>query len=1203
MTRLPTWSAGACSIAIVGSFASAQSVLVASGWSFETNQANAQLSCVRAAGDVDGDGFGDVLAAAPLFDTAQVDAGSVWLFRGSNTGLASTPTTSSAGPDQANASFGAQIAAAGDVDGDGYDDVLVSAPGYSNPELGEGAVFLYRGAPSGLSSSAAWTFEGNSAGASVNSVAGAGDLNHDGYADVLIGVVDPAGAGRIHIFYGRASGPTAAPNWTLDGSTLGVQPGGQFGSAVSSAGDVDADGFDDFLVAAAQVPGGGRAWLFRGAATLPSTTPTWSYTTGEAGADLASFGGLGAAGDVNGDGYADVVVAASGVGFDDHGAVYVFLGSQAGLAPTPSNVLNGAQSFARFGQGASAAGDVNGDGFADLWIGARFASGSGGTTGRTFLHLGSGGGISTAATHEFDGALYGAGAVQSEFGASVAPAGDVDGDGFADTLVAAPRFDSGEVDEGRAGLFTGRARGLITTPNWLFARDLSENLGHAASTAGDVNGDGFDDIIAGAPGGNYYASTFAGKAYVFLGGPGLPATTPNWTLGENQLADRFGTSVANAGDVNGDGFGDVIVGAPAHDRGQVDEGAVFLYLGGPLGLSTTPALVLEADQAGAFFGQSVANAGDVNGDGLTDVIVGAPFFDGVVVDEGRVFVFLGDVTNPLSTLAWTQVGNASTRYLGMSVSGAGDVNGDGKSDVIVTNWAKTGTSSVFVFHGPLIGTSVAADWTQVGPSYPAVTCSTAGDVNGDGFSDVVGAYPPKVWLGSSTGLSTSAVWTLPSPQGGLDRGIVGSAGDLNGDGYSDVAVGDPYYDSIAGLGRAWVFLGSAAGPSTTAHWSVVGYPSGFSYDVLFGSAIGSAGDVNGDGIGDLIVGAESQYFGDPALSRVFLYLGNVGGGPAYAPKARRSDDAGTLEPLSRSGSPDAFRLRAKAAARQANSSTIRGRAKAFLEYEVKPLGSPFDGTGLQRGPSIDTGAPNSSTVFDVLADGLQPGTAYRWRARVASDDPVFAHSRWLHASVRCRTEAMVRTSHDCNTNAQADEDDIASLASADQNIDGIPDECQTSSASFCSGDGSATACPCGNVGASGNGCGNSVNSAGAHLSATGFASVSVDTLVLQGSGMTPTSSVLYFQGTAIVNSASGSVFGDGLRCAGGFVIRLGIGTNQGGASSYPGVAGDPPISVKGQIPIAGGVTRHYQAWFRDAANFCSTSVFNLTNGVTVTWAP
>jgi hypothetical protein len=198
---------------------------------------------------------------------------------------------------------------------------------------------------------------------------------------------------------------------------------------------------------------------------------------------------------------------------------------------------------------------------------------------------------------------------------------------------------------------------------------------------------------------------------------------------------------------------------------------------------------------------------------------------------------------------------------------------------------------------------------------------------------------------------------------------------------------------------------------------------------------------------------------------------------------------------------------------------------------------------------------------------------------------------------------MLRTFRDCNANSAPDPEDIALGASADSNADGIPDECQGTSSAFCFGDGTGAACPCANNGASGNGCANSSNANGAHLSTSGVPSASHDTLVLVGSSMTSSSSVLYFQGTARIASGMGAPFGDGLRCAGGNVIRLGIETNVGGASSYPGLPADPPISVSGAIPSIGGVTRHYQAWFRDAASFCTASVFNLTNGVSVTWTP
>ncbi len=150
---------------------------------------------------------------------------------------------------------------------------------------------------------------------------------------------------------------------------------------------------------------------------------------------------------------------------------------------------------------------------------------------------------------------------------------------------------------------------------------------------------------------------------------------------------------------------------------------------------------------------------------------------------------------------------------------------------------------------------------------------------------------------------------------------------------------------------------------------------------------------------------------------------------------------------------------------------------------------------------------------------------------------------------------------------------------------------------FCFGDGSGVACPCGNSGAPGSGCANSVIAAGAYLGATGTASVSADSVVLTGSGM-PNSACLYFQGTT---QLAGTAFGDGLRCAGGSVTRLGIKSNAAGTSSYP-IGTDFPISVQGAVG-AGGGNRTYQAWYRNAASFCTASTFNLTNGTAISWTP
>jgi hypothetical protein len=156
------------------------------------------------------------------------------------------------------------------------------------------------------------------------------------------------------------------------------------------------------------------------------------------------------------------------------------------------------------------------------------------------------------------------------------------------------------------------------------------------------------------------------------------------------------------------------------------------------------------------------------------------------------------------------------------------------------------------------------------------------------------------------------------------------------------------------------------------------------------------------------------------------------------------------------------------------------------------------------------------------------------------------------------------------------------------------------STSFCLGDGSGSACPCGNVSSPSEaaGCASSLG-IGGKLASSGLSEIGADTMTLLGTNM-PNASALYFQGTTPVSSGAGSVFGDGLRCAGGTVTRLGTKTNSGGASLYP-TMGDPRLSVRGGVTTPG--TRTYQAWYRNAAAFCTSATFNLTNGLFVTWSP
>lgn len=152
---------------------------------------------------------------------------------------------------------------------------------------------------------------------------------------------------------------------------------------------------------------------------------------------------------------------------------------------------------------------------------------------------------------------------------------------------------------------------------------------------------------------------------------------------------------------------------------------------------------------------------------------------------------------------------------------------------------------------------------------------------------------------------------------------------------------------------------------------------------------------------------------------------------------------------------------------------------------------------------------------------------------------------------------------------------------------------------FCAGDGTGTACPCGNSGAAGHGCASSVNPAGALLSSTGTAAIGLDSLVLSTTGLPGSAPVLFFQGTAQSGVGPGTVFGDGLRCASGTVVRLATKTASSGMAQYPAGA-DLPVSQRGAVPNAGAV-RYYQGWYRNSAAFCTASTFNLTNGLRVQW--
>lgn len=436
------------------------------------------------------------------------------VFQHSPESLSSVPDWT-AGGDQENSWFGVSVSTAGDVNGDGYSDVIVGAMGYDNGQMDEGKVFVYYGSMTGLSKTPSWTAEGDQEKALFGgSVATAGDVNGDGFSDIMIGARGyndgQQAGGRVYVFYGSATGLPDAPDWMVTGD----QNDDQFGISVSTAGDVNSDGYSDVVI--------GASW----------------YDNEEM----------------------------------DAGRVFAFYGSADGLSDTPDWTAEGEQAYAFFGNSLSTAGDVNGDGFSDVVIGA-----------------------------------YG--------------------------------FDHEQMMEGRAFVYYGSANGLLLAPNWTAeGNQKGASFGRAVSTAGDVNRDGYGDIIIGS---SDNGEGYRGQAVVFYGSQTGLSAVPAWTAESSQNNSSFGEAVFTAGDVNADGFGDVVVGAARIDNGQEDEGQAFVYYGSGAGLSKEPGWTAEGDQAFSYFGGSVATAGDVNKDGSGDVIIGAWFYDDGQSEEGQAFVFHG----------------------------------------------------------------------------------------------------------------------------------------------------------------------------------------------------------------------------------------------------------------------------------------------------------------------------------------------------------------------------------------------------------------------------------------------------------------------------------------------------------------------------------------------------------------------------------
>ncbi len=466
--------------------------------------------------------------------------------------------------------------------------------------------------------------------------------------------------------------------------------------------------------------------------------------------------------------------------------------------------------------------------------------------------------------------------------------------------------------------------------------DSADYSGFSVSSAGDVNGDGYGDLIIGARNADPNGQSAAGETYVVFGGPGVGASgsinlsalngTNGFVINGIDASDFSGRSVSSAGDVNGDGIDDLIIGAYGGDpNGLGRAGESYIVFGKNTGfaaslnlsaLNGTNGFVINGIDANDYSGRSVSSAGDVNGDGIDDLIIGAYKADpNGQSNAGESYIVFGKSTGfaaslNLSTLNGTNGfvihGIDASDASGRSVSSAGDVNGDGIGDLIIgapyadPNGQSNAGESYIVF-GKSTGFAASLNLSALNGTngfvmsgidavdYSGTSVSSAGDVNGDGYGDVIigarladpngqsDAGESYVVFGTNAGfaatLNLSALngtngFVLNGIDAGDESGLsVSSAGDVNGDGVADLIIGarsaDPNGQSAAG--ESYVVFGNDTAFAATLNLSTLNGTNGFVVNGIdandqSGWSVSSAGDVNGDGIDDLIIAAR---FADP----------------------------------------------------------------------------------------------------------------------------------------------------------------------------------------------------------------------------------------------------------------------------------------------------------------------------------------------------
>jgi hypothetical protein len=788
--------------------------------------------------------------------------------------------------------FGRSVAFLGDRDGNGRDEVLVGAPG-----SGAGAVYVHSNWQAVLGESA-----GDRFGASL---AGRLKLDLDARPDAVVGAPGDDDNGAECGSVTAVSG-SLAKLYTRHGAAAGDE----LGASVARVGDLDGDGYDEFLAGAPQIASGGAGYarLYSGLTGALLRTHSGQAAGDRCGASVVGLG------DWDGDGLGEYAIGSPRE--QGRGSVRVHRGSDGSVL----HVYFGAALGDEFGYALGSQTDFDRDGFDELLVGVPR---SGASQGEAIAYSGASG---------VELLRVGGGLATDRFGAALAGVGDFDGDGHGDWIVGAPGEDPSlafPFGIGAATVFSGRDGSVLARAGGAVWGSMT---GVSVAGRGDVDGNGVNEVvIGGLQNGDGYGTTACvytlgrnddqrvdlgvddaalyGQSVAGIGdtdGDGRPEVLVGAPLARNGAGestgmarlmsadgrvlftwygsfagDRFGRAVANAGDVDGDGVDDVLVGsaetrlvsaAPGVGYARVFSGATGLllhHLQGP---------------GEPWFGAALAGDADVDGDGHADFVIGGTrvsFADGTFPSDGHVRVYSGATGQVLHAYSGAP---QQFEALGASVALLGDLDGDGRSE-FAFGVPERPVSAPFFSYGEVevrSGASGALLRTLRSLDYRyGTTLARMGDLDGDGLEELcvsswyVQTHQSEGACHMISGLDGSTLWSLngTTPYAGPSFGYaVGAAGDHNGDGVADLLVGTPGTTLNHGRSIGSVELRSGVDGAPLDFWT--GY-SGWDY---FGYSLTGLGDVNGDGRPDVAIGAPTEPFNgagaNAGRNRVHLVVSN-----------------------------------------------------------------------------------------------------------------------------------------------------------------------------------------------------------------------------------------------------------------------------------------------------------------------------------------